>query len=242
LPGACEPGEDPVDLAVVSGAVNPADLSASVGDYLKAIWVLGRDGPATTGDLARVLGVTAPSVTGMLGKLKRLGLIRYRRYYGAELTEDGRAEALRLVRRHRLLETFLIRDLGFSWDEVHREAEAMEHVMSERFTERLADHLGQPTHDPHGDPIPRADGSLPTTPSTALGDVAVGRRFIVSRVLSQDPDVLAYITEHGLGPGSELEVRGREPVGNLLRVSVEGEGVAVSRELAGLILGRVLSD
>lgn len=228
-------GEDPAARPVV----RRTDLSASVGDYLKAIWLLGKEGPAATGDLARALGVTAPSVTGMLGKLKRLGFIRYRRYYGAELTERGREEALRLVRRHRLLETFLLRDLGFRWDEVHREAEAMEHVMSERFTERLADHLGQPTHDPHGDPIPRPDGSMPRTPSTALGGVALGRRFTVSRVLSQDAAVLAYVTELGIGPGSELEVRGREPVGNLLTVRVGERDVAVSRELAALILGRV---
>ncbi len=224
---------------MASEAGKRTDLSTSVGDYLKAIWVLARDGPAATGDLARALGVTAPSVTGMFGKLKRLGLIRYRRYYGAELTDAGRAEALRLVRRHRLLETFLLRELGFRWDEVHREAEAMEHVMSERFTERLADHLGQPTHDPHGDPIPRSDGSLPRTPSTALVDVAAGKRFTVSRVLSQDPAVLSYVTEVGLGPGSELAVRGREPLGNLLTIEVEGAPVAVSRELASLILGRV---
>jgi len=214
-------------------------LSTSVGDYLKAIWVIARDGPAATGDIARALGVTASSVTGMLGKLKRMGLIQYRRYYGAQLSVAGRAEALRLIRRHRLLETFLIRDLGYSWDEVHGEAEAMEHVMSVRFTERLADHLGQPTHDPHGDPIPRDDGTVPSTPSTGLCDVAVGETFTVSRILSQDAEVLAYVRELGIHPGSRLRVESKEPVGDLLTVVLGGQRVSVSRDLASLILGGI---
>lgn len=217
-------------------------LSTSVGDYLKAIWVLAPEGPASTGDIARALGVTAPSVTGMLGKLKRLGLIRYRPYYGAELTAEGRREALRLLRRHRLLETFLIRDLGYGWDEVHAEAEAMEHVMSERFTARLATHLGEPSHDPHGDPIPRADGSVPRSPSTALSDVPVGRRFSVSRVLSQDPEVLGYVTELGLGPGAEVRVERREPRGGLVVVRRGDAEVAVSRDLASVMLGALEPD
>lgn len=213
-------------------------LSTSVGDYLKAIWVVGNEGPASTGDIARELEVTAPSVTGMLGKLKRLGLIEYRRYYGAELTDAGREAALRLIRRHRLLETFLFRDLGFSWDEVHEQAETMEHVMSERFTERLAEHLGQPSHDPHGDPIPRPDGSLPNTPSAVLADVAVGRRFYVSRVLSQDTEVLGYLKRLGIEPGAELTLQGREPRGNAVQLRVgAAPPIALSRELASVVLG-----
>lgn len=219
-----------------------SSLSASVGDYLKAIWVIARDEPAGTGDIARALGVNASSVTGMLNKLKRMGLIRYRPYYGAQLTADGRSEALRLVRRHRLLETFLIRDLGYSWDEVHEEAEAMEHVMSGRFTERLAAHLGQPSHDPHGDPIPRDDGTVPSTPSTGLCDVPAGKDFVVSRILSQDPEVLAYVTELGIGPGTQLRVESREPVGELLMVRADGRPLAISRELGRLILGAVRDD
>ena len=212
-------------------------LSTSVGDYLKAIWVIARDGPAATGDIARALGVTASSVTGMLGKLKRMNLIRYKPYYGAQLTGVGRGEALRLVRRHRLLETFLIRDLGYTWDEVHEEAERMEHVMSVRFTERLAEHLGQPSHDPHGDPIPGDDGSVPATPSTALCDVREGADFTVSRILSQDADVLGYVTELGIGPGSVLHVEAREPLGDVMMVRFAGRRLSISRELGSLILG-----
>ena len=216
-----------------------APISTAVGDYLKAIWQVAGSEPAATGDIARELGVTAPSVTGMLGKLAAMELIRYQPYRGAELTDAGRAEALRLIRRHRLLETFLIRDLGFGWDEVHQEAERMEHAMSERFTERLAQHLGQPTFDPHGDPIPRRDGSLPDGPDTPLVDAADGDRFEVHRVLSQDSLVLAYLAGLDIEPGRILRVVAREPLGNLLMLRSGERHVSLSKELATMILGSV---
>lgn len=216
---------------------SPGGVSSAVGDYLKAIWQVAGEGAASTGDIARELGVTAPSVTGMLGKLAGTGLIAYQPYRGAELTSAGRLEALRLVRRHRLLETFLIRDLGYGWDEVHEEAELMEHAMSERFTERLAQHLGQPQFDPHGDPIPRRDGTLPDGPDTPLVEVESGRSLVVHRVLTQDGEELAYLAALGIAPGSEVRVDGREPRGHLLNVSVAGRETALSGELAGLVLG-----
>jgi len=213
-------------------------LSVSVGDYLKAVWQLSTGGLASPGDIARELGVTAPSVTAMLLKLQRDGLVTYVPYRGADLTPTGRAEALRLVRRHRLLETFLIEDLGFGWDEVHEEAERMEHMMSDRFTERLAQHLGQPAFDPHGDPIPRADGTLPEGPDVQLADSKVGTQFVVQRVKTQDSDVLAHLTELGVTPGCEVTVSGREPRGNLLYLNHgDGKDFALSRDLAKLILG-----
>lgn len=215
-----------------------AELSASVGDYLKAVWQLSNGGMASPGEIARELGVTAPSVTAMLLKLQRDGLVTYVPYRGADLTPTGRSEALRLVRRHRLLETFLIEDLGFGWDEVHEEAERMEHVMSDRFTERLAQHLGQPAFDPHGDPIPSVDGTLPAGPDVQLADSKVGTRFVVQRVKTQDSDVLLHLTELGVAPGSEVVVLGREPRGNLLYLDHgDGQDFALSRDLAKLILG-----
>ncbi|NLG65397.1 MAG: metal-dependent transcriptional regulator, partial [Actinobacteria bacterium] len=196
----------------------------------------------------------APSVTGMLGKMHAQGLVKYQPYKGAELTDDGRQEAVRLVRRHRLLETFMITELGFGWDEVHAEAELMEHVVSDEFTERLAAHLGQPLFDPHGDPIPQADGSMPTAPHTPLAQLQQGERFVVHRVPSQDSEVLAYLQSIGVEPGTELRLRGREPGGNLLLLertvpgSAGGSGepgavrqLSLSREMAGLVLGQVLS-
>lgn len=252
---------------VAAGEAVDLQLSSSVGDYLKTIWQLARDGSAATGDIARELGVTAPSVTGMLGRMSGLGLIRYQPYRGAELTAEGRREALRLLRRHRLLETFMITELGFGWEEVHAEAELMEHVVSDDFTERLAKHLGEPEFDPHGDPIPRADGSLPAAPDTPLAQLRPGERFTVHRVLTQDRDVLGYLEDMGIEPGRELRLRLREPGGHLLRVELStersggsasaasntsgaatasaasaasaGAELALSKELASLVLGKV---
>jgi len=217
------------------------DLSVSVGDYLKALWLCSQDGSVSTGDLAIHLAVSPPSVTGMLNKLKKLGLVTYERYHGAQLTPQGQQEALRLIRRHRLVETFLIDYLDYSWEEVHQEAELMEHAMTDRFTERLAKRLGQPLFDPHGDPIPRADGTVPDQPSIPLAEVPVGKRLEVTRVRSQDADILQYIVSLGVKPGAEVEVVAREPYGGLLQITLGGLQQAVSRELALLIEGQVIS-
>jgi DtxR family Mn-dependent transcriptional regulator len=214
-------------------------LSRSVGDYLKAIWTVGGDEGVSTSALAAELQISAASVSAMLAKLQEVELVTYRRYYGAELTREGRLEALRLIRRHRLLETFLIDYLGYTWDEVHAEAEAIEHVISERFTERLAAKLAHPTHDPHGDPIPSADGSLPETPNIPLADVEVGDTLRVARLLTQDGASLSYLASLRIQPGARLKVEGREPHGGLVRVRVAGEPQAISKELATLIRGAV---
>lgn len=127
---------------------------------MKAIWELAGTSPASTKEISERLGVAPASVTNMLGRLNELGLVHYERYHGASLTEEGCAQALRLVRRHRLIEFFLLEQLGYSWGEVHEEAERLEHAVSDEFTERLAEFLGHPARDPHGDPIPSADGTL----------------------------------------------------------------------------------
>ena len=146
--------------AEMNGPAATRAPSASVGDYLKAIWQVAGAGAASTKEIAARLSIAPASVTNMFGRLQEMGLVEYERYHGASLTEEGRAEALRLVRRHRLIETFLLDQLGYSWEEVHEEAEKLEHAVSDRFTERLADLLGHPDHDPHGDPIPAVDGTL----------------------------------------------------------------------------------
>ncbi len=226
-------------LGMVNSEPEAIHISSAMGDYLKALWTVAKGGSVSTGDLAASLNVSAPSVTGMLTKLQRLGLVDYERYRGAKLTETGHREALRLIRRHRLLETFLIDHLGYSWHEVHEEAEAMEHVVSDRFTERLAAQLGQPSHDPHGDPIPRVDGSLPVTPDLPLTEAEIGTGFRVSRLRTQDTDLLAYFQELGLRPGQQLNVVAREPLGNLLQLEIDGRHKAISKELAGLVVGEV---
>ena len=215
----------------------PAPISDAAGDYLKAVWSLSRDGPATTNAIAAHLGFTPASVSGMLARLADAGLVEHRRYRGAVLTERGRREALRLLRRHRLVETFMIERLGYGWDEVHEEAEMIEHAVSDRFAERLAVLLDHPTHDPHGDPIPDPGGRLPATPDLPLAEVPVGGTLRVARLLSQDADVLAHLAGIGIGPGVDVRVTGGEPHGGLLAVDVAGREQVVSRELASLIRG-----
>ncbi len=212
-------------------------VSDAAGDYLKAIWSLSRDGPATTNAIAEALGFTPASVSGMLARLAEAGLVEHVRYRGATLSADGRREALRLIRRHRLVETFMIRRLGYRWDEVHEEAEALEHAVSDRFAERLAGLLGHPSHDPHGDPIPRPDGSLPATPDLPLAEVADGARLRVARLRSQDAAVLGHLAELGIEPGAVVTVVDREPHGGMVRLEVAGRPCALSRELAERVRG-----
>src|SRR5215207_6136000 len=160
----------------MDGATIPRSPSSSVGDYLKAIRESAEEGAASTKDVADRLSVSEASVNNKLVRLREMGLVEYERYHGASLTEEGLSEALRLVRRHRLIETFLLDQLGYSWEEVHEEAEQLEHAVSDRFTERLAELLGHPDHDPHGDPIPSAEGILEIDDSFALSQAVAGQR------------------------------------------------------------------
>lgn len=213
-------------------------LSDAVGDYLKAIWALAKHESVSTKDLANHLGVTAPSVTGMLGKLAKLELIHYQRYYGARLTEKGRLEAMRLLRRHRLFETFLIEYLAYSWAEVHDEAERMEHTMSDMFTERLAEKLGQPSFDPHGDPIPTAEGELPQLEAKKITELSIGESLKVTRILSQEGEMLSYLADLGVHLGVGLELLNIEPSGRLYQLQHADATIALSAELAAQIEGQ----
>lgn len=215
-------------------------LSKSIEDYLKTIWLWSQEGSVTTGNVAAALGVTDASVSNMLCKLGDLGLVCYTPYHGAQLTQAGEHQALRLVRRHRLIETFLIEYLGFGWDEVHVEAEALEHAVSDGFAERLAAKLGHPSHDPHGDPIPTADGLLPDTPDVPLADLDPGQSLEVARLRTQEADVLAYLARLGVQLGHILLVTCQEPLGGLVRFETAGREAAVSKTLATLIRGRLL--
>jgi DtxR family Mn-dependent transcriptional regulator len=197
--------------------------SASVGDYLKAVWEVGgtSTGSASTKDVAGKLSVSAASVSNMFGRLREMGLVEYERYRGASLTSKGWTEALRLERRHRLIETFLMQHLGYSWRDVHAEAERLEHTVSDEFTERLAAFLGHPGHDPHGDPIPAADGSLEPDPSFPLGETMAGRRVRIHKVGDDDDSVLEYLEDRGLIPGRTLVVKEVRDLDGM--VTVEGE-------------------
>lgn len=188
----------------------PKSGSESIDDYLKAILELsGRAGEAATSNaIAQRLGVSAPSVTGMLQKLStgKSAFVTYQKHHGARLTDEGRKRALRIIRRHRLVELFLCQVLGYSWDEVHEEAERLEHFISEKLEDRIAQTLGNPGFDPHGDIIPGKDGTLPDRETKALTDVPPGGSVVVCSVSDRDPDILRYLERIGLTPNRPLVV------------------------------------
>ena len=175
-------------------------VSEAAQDYLKAIWKLQSRGEVTTNALAAELGVSPASATAMLKKLDKLGLVRHERYHGATLTPSGERIALEVVRHHRLLELYLMEALGLSWDEVHTEAERLEHHLSEELEARIDAALGFPTHDPHGDPIPTADLVLEAHERVLLCDVAEGDQAVVRRVPDSDAELLRYLASLGLMP------------------------------------------
>lgn len=220
----------------------PNSESESVEDYLKAIFELsGPAGEAATSNaIAQRLGVSAPSVTGMLQKLStgRRPCITYRKHHGAGLTSEGRKRALRIVRRHRLVELFLCQVLGYSWDEVHQEAERLEHFISEKLEDRIAQKLGNPEFDPHGDPIPKKDGTLPKRKTMALAEVPPGRSVIVSSVSDRDPEILRYLGRIGLTPKRLLVVIDHGPFEGpiTVRLNDEADIRALSPRLAAAIL------
>ena len=196
--------------------------SSSVGDYLKAIWEIGGSEAASTKDVAGRLSISSASVTNMFGRLQEMGLVEYERYRGASLTGTGLTEALRLVRRHRLIETFLMEHLGYSWQDVHEEAESLEHAVSDEFTERLAELLGHPARDPHGDPIPAADGTLVLESSKPLSEAQIGRRVRIVKVDDDSPSILNHLGERGLVPGRTVSVKEVRSVDGIVTVEDEG--------------------
>lgn len=198
-----------------------------------------RGNGVSTRSLARRLDVSAASATNMLKKLDSLGLVEHVPYRGAMLTARGRRIALEVVRHHRLLETYLAEVLGLPWDEVHDEAEVLEHVLSEKLEDRIAALLGDPAADPHGHPIPAKDGSMPAASSRRLWDVADGQSSEVDRVPDAASEALRYLAESGIRPGERIEVLRRGPLDGPLFVRAgAGAEVALSRELAERVMVR----
>jgi DtxR family Mn-dependent transcriptional regulator len=188
------------------------DISDAVENYAKAIYAIQqRSGTVTTNAIAERLGVTAASASGMVKKLDSLGLVSHVRYKGVKLTEDGERLALEVIRHHRLLELYLAESLDVPWDRVHAEAEVLEHVLSEELEELIAAKLGNPTVDPHGDPIPTADLVIEERPTSALSDLAAGARATFVRISDSDPEMLRYLAERGIAPGDEFEVIDKQP-------------------------------
>ncbi len=188
-------------------------ISSAIEDYAKAIYALEeRAGEAvSTNALAERLGVTAASASGMVKRLGELGLVEHRPYRGVSLTEPGRRVALEVIRHHRLLELYLVESLGVPWDRVHQEAEVLEHVLSEELEELIAAKLGDPTHDPHGDPIPTRDLTIEETSTVSLQSLRPGNRGTFTRVSDSDPEMLRYLADRGIAPGTVFEVIDKQP-------------------------------
>ncbi|UCD25894.1 MAG: metal-dependent transcriptional regulator [Gemmatimonadota bacterium] len=187
-------------------------MTRSIEDYLKAIYELEQDGsPAQTSAIAGALDVAPPSVSGMVKRLSEAGLLQHVPYRGVQLTEEGRKAALRMVRRHRVVETYLTTKLGYDWDSVHEEAERLEHAVSDELIERMAMALGSPRYDPHGAPIPSRDGAIEQQSFVALADVPVGDVAELRMVSDKDAERLRFIGSLGLKPGVSFEVLARQP-------------------------------
>jgi DtxR family Mn-dependent transcriptional regulator len=213
-----------------------ADLTVAVQDYLKAIYALESAGErATTSALSARMGVSAPSATAMTKRLAELGLVERAPYRGVVLTEEGRLGALEVLRHHRLLERYLVDRLGLSLDEVHVEADRLEHALSEELEAKIDAELGFPTHDPHGDPIPDRELRVAQGGDATLLDLVAGEQAEVSRVPDGNPELLRYLAELGLLPGSGVDVVSQAPFGGPVTVRTQNGEHAISRELASLI-------
>jgi DtxR family transcriptional regulator, Mn-dependent transcriptional regulator len=211
--------------------------SLTVENYVKTIFqvCLSGQGQAATGQLAQALGVSPGTVTSMLKTLSESDLVTYTPYEGVRLTEAGDALALRIVRRHRLIELFLVRTLDLTWDEVHEEAENMEHAVSDRLIDRIDAFLGHPKADPHGDPIPRSDGSFEMPDSRSLADCNVGDEFLLARVIDQSPEFLRFLSSSGLPLGAEGSVVANGAEAGIVTVTVNGHQTTLGRAAADKI-------
>lgn len=211
-------------------------LSQAVEDYLKAIYKLETEGEgASTTRLAEAMDVSSASATNMIKRLAKMGLVDYQSYKGARLSKAGRKIALEIIRHHRLLELYLLEVMGYSWDEVHEEAEKLEHHISERFEDKIAELLDHPTHDPHGDPIPSKDGIMPVMEDIPLNEAEQERSYMVTRVKDQDPELLRYLEKVGLLPGVRVTVENKQPFEGPMTLRVEDTEQVIGHNLGDSI-------
>ncbi|MFN2235876.1 MAG: metal-dependent transcriptional regulator [Anaerolineales bacterium] len=215
-------------------------VTTAIEDYLKTIYELTTSQDrASTNQIAKALDIRPASVTGMIKKLStcKPPMVDYRKHHGVALTCEGEKVALETIRHHRLLETFLYETLGFDWDTVHDEADRLEHVISEEFEDRMALVLGEPTHDPHGDPIPTRDLKMPNQTSTRLSDLQVGQHAIIQRVPDSNSELLRYLGKHGIGPGTCVEVTAYSALDENLTLLVQNHpgivvlGIRITRQI-----------
>ncbi len=211
-------------------------VTPAMEDYLKAAYRLRDEaGLVTTQALAAELGVSGPSVTNMIKRLHQQGFLRHAPYRGVALTETGQRIALEVIRHHRLLERYLVEALGYPWDEVHAEAERLEHCVSEALEARLDAALGHPTRDPHGDPIPSREGTVSEAAGVPLLDLALGARAVIVRVSDRDPELLRYLGSLGLYPGVAVAVLEKLPFEGPIRLGVGGAEHLIGRPLAAAV-------
>jgi DtxR family Mn-dependent transcriptional regulator len=210
-----------------------SSFTRSQEDYLKALYLLhGDQRPVPTRELAQRLGISSPSVSEMVNRLSAQGLVEHDRYRGQQLTREGRKVALELVRHHRLLEMFLVRVLGYSWDEVHDEAERLEHVISERMEQRIFELLGRPELDPHGHAIPTLKGKVRPLSERPLSECRAGEKVIVQGVSDDDPGRLRELNRRGLVPGTRIEVVRESEYEGPIEVRIKGRRISVPLGLA----------
>jgi DtxR family Mn-dependent transcriptional regulator len=218
-------------------------LTAPVEDYLKAIYAIGKgSGPAATNEIAQRLAIAPASVSGMVRRLADQGLLAYERYHGVKLTESGRRAALRTLRRHRVIEAYLSRALGYPWDRVHYEAERLEHAASDELVDRMAATIGEPEVDPHGAPIPTRDGSVDETEYKSLAQLEAGPAGVVVRVSDEDPEMLRYLAELSIVPGKKVTVKSRAPYDGPITLSVGRQEFSIGPALAANVLIAPLAD
>lgn len=213
-------------------------LTQSTQDYLKHIFELTEGGtPASTNDLAARLGVKPASVTGMIQKLASAEppLVDYLKHQGVTLTPEGEQAALEVLRHHRLLESWLVQSLGYSWDEVHEEACRLEHVISEDFEARMDAALGHPSHDPHGDPIPTAELVMPSDKTLPLSSLRPDQEAMVHRVIGEDPAFLRHLEGLGLVPGTHIEIKAYSPFDHNLTITIENKSVVLGLSITNKI-------
>ncbi len=211
--------------------------SESVQNFLKAVYSLQRgDVPVSTNALAEMLNVKAPSITDMAQRLVAGGLVDYTKYQGVVLTAAGKGLALKIIRRHRLIELYLVKELGYQLQEVHDEAENLEHAVSDRFIEAIADKLGNPEFDPHGDPIPAEDGSIIRRDLHSLTEWPLNQAASVARIKAENPDMLQHILDRGFRLEAQVEVVARDPFDGPVTTLVDGEQRVIGHHVADCIL------
>jgi DtxR family transcriptional regulator, Mn-dependent transcriptional regulator len=213
-------------------------LTISIQDYLKSIYELTENGQsASTNALARKLNISAPSVTGMVQKLAsaKPALVEYQKHQGVTLTKEGKKAALEVIRHHRLLEAWLVQTLGYSWDEVHEEAERLEHVISEDFEQRIAAAMGHPVRDPHGEPIPTADLKMPLDDSMPLSALRPDQTATIQRVEASDPKLLRHLEQLGLIPGVKIEVQEYSPFDHNLTIKLKRKPLVLGLSITSKI-------